>query len=141
MNYESPAQRKVLIVEDELLIAMMLQDMLAEEGLKVEAVANSLSVGLEMARSAAVDAAVLDINLNGDEVYPIAEILKDRGIPFIFSTGYAAGGVRSDFDAAPRVMKPFQQDLLMAALQQLFDNPLERARPASPRGVGPDSPG
>ncbi|WP_245297088.1 MULTISPECIES: response regulator [Rhodomicrobium] len=119
MDHDSASPRRVLIVEDEVLIALMLQDMLADAGLQVEAVANSLDTGIDLARNAAVDLAVLDINLNGEDVYPIAEILRGRGIPFIFSTGYGAGGVRPEFDAAPRVVKPFQQDLLVAALRQL----------------------
>lgn len=119
MDHESATPRRVLVVEDEVLIALMLQDMLADAGLKVEAVANSLDDGIDMATNASVDLAVLDINLNGEEVYPIAEILRGRGIPFVFSTGYGAGGVRSDFDGTPRVVKPFQQDLLVAALHKL----------------------
>jgi DNA-binding response OmpR family regulator len=111
-----PAPR-VLIVEDEMLIAMMLQDMLADAGLEVEGVASSLNAGIELASKADFDLAILDINLNGEEVYPVAEILQRRGIPFIFSTGYGAGGVRSGFDGAPQVVKPFQQDLLMAAMK------------------------
>jgi CheY-like chemotaxis protein len=113
----TPMAGKVLIVEDEMLIAMMLQDMVADAGLEVEGVANSLTAGIELARRADFDLAILDINLNGEEVYPVAEILRKRGIPFIFSTGYGAGGVRSGFDGAPQVMKPFQQDLLMDALK------------------------
>jgi DNA-binding response OmpR family regulator len=112
----SPAPR-VLIVEDEMLIAMMLQDMLADAGLEVEGVANSLNAGIELASKADFDLAILDINLNGEEVYPVAEILQRRGIPFIFSTGYGAGGVRPGFDGTPQVVKPFQQDLLMAAMK------------------------
>lgn len=120
MVQESASLRRVLIVEDEVLIALMLQDMLDDAGLKVEAVANSLEAGIELATRVSVDVAVLDINLNGEEVYPIAEILRGRGIPFVFSTGYGAGGVRADFDGAPRVVKPYQQDQLVATLQKLM---------------------
>ena len=112
----SPAPR-VLIVEDEMLIAILLQDMLADAGLEVEGVAHSLNAGIELASKADFDLAILDINLNGEEVYPVAEILQRRGIPFIFSTGYGSGGVRSGFDGVPQVVKPFEQDLLMAAMK------------------------
>jgi len=115
--------RRVLIVEDEMLIAMMLQDMVADAGLEVEGVANSLNAGIDLANRADFDLAILDINLNGEEVYPIAEILQRRGIPFIFSTGYGAGGVRSGFDGTPQVVKPFQQNLLIAALKAAMDTP------------------
>ena len=116
-----PAARRVLIVEDEVLIAMMLQDMVADAGLEVEGVANSLDAGIELANRANFDLAILDVNLNGEEVYPVAEILQKRGIPFIFSTGYGAGGIRSGFDSAPQVLKPFQQNLLVAALKAALD--------------------
>lgn len=116
-----PAARRVLIVEDEVLIAMMLQDMVADAGLEVEGVANSLDAGIELANRADFDLAILDVNLNGEEVYPVAEILQKRGIPFIFSTGYGASGIRSGFDSAPQVLKPFQQNLLVAALKAALD--------------------
>ncbi len=117
----TPSARRVLIVEDEVLIAMMLQDMVADAGLEVEGVANSLAAGIDLANRADFDLAILDVNLNGEEVYPVAEILQKRGIPFIFSTGYGAGGIRSGFDSAPQVLKPFQQNLLVAALKAALD--------------------
>lgn len=116
-----PAARRVLIVEDEVLIAMMLQDMVADAGLEVEGVANSLNAGIDLANRGDFDLAILDVNLNGEEVYPVAEILQKRGIPFIFSTGYGADGIRSGFDSAPQVLKPFQQNLLVAALKAALD--------------------
>jgi DNA-binding response OmpR family regulator len=112
---------RVLIVEDEMLIAMMLQDMVSDAGLEVEGVANSLNAGIDLAKRADFDLAILDVNLNGEEVYPVAEILKQRGIPFIFSTGYGAGGLKSGFDGAPQVVKPFQQKLLMAAVKAALE--------------------
>jgi DNA-binding response OmpR family regulator len=115
-----PAYR-VLIVEDEMLIAMMLQDMVSDAGLEVEGVANSLNAGMDLASRADFDLAILDVNLNGEEVYPVAEILKRRGIPFIFSTGYGAGGLKSGFDGTPQVVKPFQQSLLMAAMKAALE--------------------
>ena len=112
----APSLRRVLIVEDEMLIAMMLQDMIADAGLEVEGVANSLKAGVDMASRADFDLAILDVNLNGEEVYPVAEILQKRGIPFIFSSGYGAGGIKSEFGGVPQVVKPYQQNLLIAAL-------------------------
>jgi two-component SAPR family response regulator len=111
----------VLIVEDEMLIALMLQDMVTDAGLVVAGVANTLSTGLALAEETEADLAILDVNLSGEEVYPIAEILTRRGIPFIFSTGYGAGGIRPDFNGAPQIVKPFQQNLLEEALQQVLD--------------------
>ena len=108
--------RRVLIIEDEMLIALMLQDMLEDVGLTVEAIANSLASGLEVAARADVQLAILDVNLNGEEAYPIAELLRGRGIPFIFSTGYGAGNLRADFASVPQLVKPYQQDSLRAAI-------------------------
>ncbi len=108
--------RRVLIVEDEMLIALMLQDMLSDAGHIVEGVAHSLPAGLDLARTASAELAILDINLNGEEAYPIAEVLQNRSIPFIFSTGYGSDTVKPEYVWAPRLMKPYQQDLLNAAI-------------------------
>ena len=113
--------RRVLIVEDEMLIAMMLQDMIADAGLEVEGVANSLNAGIDLANRADFDLAILDVNLNGEEVYPVAEILQRRGIPFIFSSGYGAGGIRSEFGGVPQVIKPYQHNMLMAAVKAALE--------------------
>lgn len=110
--------RRVLIVEDEMLIALMLQDMLQDAGMVVEGVANSLPSGLDLARKSQAQVAILDVNLNGEEAYPIADVLRSRGIPFIFSTGYGADNLRGDYEMAPQLMKPYQQDLLSAAIAQ-----------------------
>ena len=120
MTARSLPSRRVLIVEDEMLIALMLQDMLQEAGLIVEGVANSLPAGLDMARTAEAQLAILDINLNGEEAYPIAEVLQDRGIPFIFSTGYGAGSVKPPYVSVPQLVKPYQQESLSAAIQAAF---------------------
>lgn len=108
---------RVLIVEDEMLIALMLKDMLTETGLTVEAIAKDFNSGLEFAQKSDVDLAILDINLNGKEAYPIAEILRKRGIPFIFSTGYGESSIKPDFDHVTCIMKPFQQDMLIDAIE------------------------
>ena len=112
--------RRVLIVEDEMLIALMLQDMLQDSGHVVEGVATSLRTGLDLATKANAELAILDINLNGEECYPIVEILQQRGIPFVFSTGYGSGTVRPEYDAVPTLVKPYQQDLLVTAIRAAF---------------------
>jgi DNA-binding response OmpR family regulator len=112
----SEMAHRVLIVEDEMLIALMLQDMVAEAGLAVAAIANTLQAGVELAGREDVQLAILDINLNGEEAYPVAEILRARRIPFIFSTGYPGANVRPEYQAVPRLIKPYQQDMLIAAI-------------------------
>lgn len=112
-----PEGRRVLIVEDEMLIALMLQDMLEDAGLIVAGIANSVTSGLELALKADIELAILDVNLSGAESYPIAEALGGRGIPFIFSTGYAAGNLRADFAGVPQLVKPYELDTLRAAIK------------------------
>jgi DNA-binding response OmpR family regulator len=116
MTADGKPARRVLIIEDEMLIALMLQDMLEDEGLHVGGVANSLLAGLDLARTADAELAILDINLNGQESYPIADVLRGRGIPFIFSTGYGAGNVKAGYHTVPQLMKPYQQDMLRALI-------------------------
>ena len=120
MTAGSDPARRVLIVEDEMLIALMLQDMLQDSGHFVEGVATSLQIGLDLAIKANAELAILDINLNGEECYPIVEILQQRGIPFVFSTGYGSGTVRPEFDAVPKLVKPYEQDLLVTAIRAAF---------------------
>jgi DNA-binding response OmpR family regulator len=116
MTADSAAARRVLIIEDETLIALMLQDMLEDAGLIVAGVAHSFDAGLTMARSADAQLAILDLNLGGMEAYPIADALRSRGIAFIFSTGYRADSLRAEYDAVPKLVKPYQQDLLVVAI-------------------------
>jgi DNA-binding response OmpR family regulator len=115
VNVESA--RRVLIVEDEMLIALMLQDMLENAGMIIEGVAGSLTAGLDLARTANAQLAILDVNLSGDEAYPIADVLRGRGIPFLFSTGYGAENLRPDYASVPQLVKPYQQDLLRTAIE------------------------
>ena len=82
------AKRRILIVEDEALVAMQLEDMLAELGHEVAASCARLDEAGATARTTACDAAVLDINLSGQKSFPVAEALKSRGVPFFFATGY-----------------------------------------------------
>jgi CheY-like chemotaxis protein len=100
---------RVLIVEDESLIAMLIEDALAELNCTVAAIASSLSDALDKVSSMEFDVAILDVNLNGSPSYPVAEILVQRRIPFIFSTGYGASGVPEAFRAVPVLAKPFRE--------------------------------
>src|SRR5450755_3793242 len=80
--------RRVLVVEDEMIVAWLLQDMLADLGCVVVGPAASINEALVMIDAEAFDVAVLDVNLNGKMSYPIADVLASRGVPFLFSTGY-----------------------------------------------------
>jgi DNA-binding response OmpR family regulator len=107
---------KVLLIEDESIVAMMLEDMLLELGFELGGSAASLADACQIASSAAVDVALLDVNLDGEGVFPVAAILRDRGVPFVFSTGYGAGGLDEEFKSYPVVCKPFGMEELRGAL-------------------------
>jgi CheY-like chemotaxis protein len=116
----SGAERKlkILVVEDEALVAMLMEDLLSDFGHEVVAIAGRLEQGLELARTGEFDCAVLDLNLNGERTYPIAEALAARGVPFLFVTGYGAAGVEQDWINRPILQKPFEPHRLADALAQ-----------------------
>ena len=108
----------ILIVEDEMLVAMMLEDRLEMLGYTVLKAAR-LARGLDLAESEAIDVALLDINLAGEESFPIAEILRRRSIPFVFSTGYGDEGLPVDWRGERTLQKPYDSKQLIAALDEL----------------------
>jgi CheY-like chemotaxis protein len=107
---------RLLVVEDESHVAMLIEDMLADMGCEVVASAARVSEALRLIEATDIDAAVLDVNVAGEKVFPVAEKLRDRKIPFLFATGYGADGVREDFRTHPVVPKPFPQSQLRKAL-------------------------
>jgi DNA-binding response OmpR family regulator len=108
---------RVLVIEDEALVAMMIEDVLAELGHDVVGLAGRLNVALELASELSIDFAVLDLNLNGERTDPIAACLRSRGIPFVFATGYGTAGVNESWSGVPVVQKPFQPKDLSAAIE------------------------
>lgn len=112
----APSLGRVLIVEDEMLVSMMLQDMLEELGYETLGPVTRLAEALAVAGSAEIAAAVLDINLNGKETYPVADELRRRGIPFVFATGYGTEIVLRRYPDTPAVQKPFQRHELARVL-------------------------
>ncbi|HEX4236921.1 MAG TPA: response regulator [Xanthobacteraceae bacterium] len=103
---------RVLLVEDEALVAMMIQDTLAEFGFQVVGPLSTASEALAAARENHFDAAVLDINLGDGLVYTVAEILGVRGVPFVFVTGYDVDSVDPRFSGIPILQKPIERDML-----------------------------
>jgi two-component SAPR family response regulator len=97
---------KVLVVEDESIVALDIENMLEEIGCKVVASVPRLVKALYLASSLDIDLAVLDINLAGEVVYPLALRLADRGIPFVFSTGYSTTTLPAELRDRPLVKKP-----------------------------------
>jgi len=109
-----------MIVEDEALIAMLIEDQLLELGCLVAAQAASVQGGLAELERAALDAAVLDVNLCGERSYAIAEALAARGVPYLFTTGYGQGGLDPAFQDQTVLQKPFSTEDLGAALAKLL---------------------
>lgn len=112
--------KKVLIVEDEALIAMLFEDMLSDFGCDVVGPAMNVRQAMEVARSAAIDVAVLDVNLNGESSFPVATLLETRGVPFVFSSGYGANGLPPEWQDRPTLPKPFTSDQVADVLAGLF---------------------
>ena len=110
----------ILIVEDEPLIAMMLEDFLEVLERGVAGVADTCAAALEAISNGGVDAAILDVNLRGGEKSTaVAEALAERGVPFIFATGGGDEGVDERFRDRPRLHKPFTMDGVAKALEGL----------------------
>ncbi len=102
-----PARRRVLLVEDESLVALLLTDLLADLECEVVGLASNAAQALALARSSDIDFALLDVNLGSQSTsFAAAEALRARGVPFAFVTGYGAQGVREDLRDAPVVSKP-----------------------------------
>jgi CheY-like chemotaxis protein len=112
---------RILIVEDEAAISLLLEDMLLDFGCEVVGPAGRLSAALDLAAKETFDLAILDVNVAGEPIYPVAETLERRNVPFVFSTGYGSAGIKDAYRDRPVVQKPFaQSDLrqrLLSALQ------------------------
>ncbi len=107
---------RVLIVEDETLVAMLIEEYLIEFGCAVAYSARRVAKGLQSLEDLEIDAAVLDVNVAGESVSPIAEMLDERNIPFIFASGYGARGVEPRWTGRPVLQKPFSARELQLAL-------------------------
>jgi CheY-like chemotaxis protein len=107
---------RVLIIEDEGLVAMLIEDMLIELGHEIAGVAGRMADAIRLAENGSFNFAILDVNLDGTPSYPVAEILKTRGIPFVFATGYGPKGLDPVHAGIPTLQKPFMRSDLEAAL-------------------------
>ena len=107
---------RILIVEDEMLVAMLIEDLVLDLGHQPVGPVMRLEPALEQASTAEIDMAILDINLAGKRSFPIADRLTERGIPFIFASGYGVAGLEPPYLSAPVLQKPFDQNQLKAAL-------------------------
>jgi CheY-like chemotaxis protein len=111
-------RRRVLVIEDEVIVGMLLEDMLGELGCEVAAVSTHIEEALQLARTLDIDLAILDVNLGGKQSFPVADVLKSRGVPFMFATGYGAQILKPPYSGTPTLQKPFQLDDLQRVLAQ-----------------------
>jgi CheY-like chemotaxis protein len=113
----SDVARRILVVEDELMIRMLLQDMLTDLGHTLAGEAGRIDEAVALAKQGQFDLAILDVNLNGQPISPVVEILVQRGVPFVFATGYGQRGVPEAYRERPTLQKPFQTDALARAIE------------------------
>jgi CheY-like chemotaxis protein len=111
--------RRVLVVEDEMLIGMLLEDMLVDMGHNVVGIISRVNEALAAVQREEFDFAILDVHLNGQAVFPVAEALAARGIPFVFATGYGERGLPDEYRGRPILQKPFAKDDLEKMLATL----------------------
>ncbi len=100
---------RILLIEDEAMVSMLLEDMVLDCGGRIVGPVATFDQALAIARDVEFDVAILDLNLNGTLSYPIAEVIRERGIPVIFATGYGADGLLDRFRDCPTLQKPFSQ--------------------------------
>jgi CheY-like chemotaxis protein len=122
MTVKAPVQLnlRILVVEDTLMLAEVLVDQLADHGCEVVGPAAHLNRALALAKSENLDGALLDVNLNGERCFPIAEVLTARSIPFAFLTGYGDGAIAPEFRHVPRLNKPYSFTDLERLLETRF---------------------
>ena len=113
------AGRRVLVVEDEFFLADDLKRALTEQGAEVAGPANSMTRARALASRQDFDLAVLDVNLRGEMIFPFADELRARGVPFVFTTGYDAAMVPAEYQDVERWEKPFTMHQLVQALVRL----------------------
>ena len=113
--------KRVLVLEDEVIVALAAEDMLADLGATVVGPATTVAQGLALVRDAPLDAALLDVNMHGERSFAVAEALRARGVPFVFTTGYA-DLVEPATTGAPVVPKPYTPADLAEALARALDD-------------------
>ena len=128
MSKQALAGCRVLVVEDETMVALMIEETLKEAGCAIIGPTGRLSTALELIRDEAPDAAVLDVSVRDGKTYPVADELLARGIPFVISTGYSDHSLPENLRLEPRLAKPFSPVELALAVERLWEDVSEKAR-------------
>ncbi len=110
---------RVLVVEDEMMVSMLIEDMLSDLGCVVVGPAARLDEAIELVGQGGIDCAVLDVNLGGQPIFPLADLLRETGRPFAFATGYGDAGLREVDRGSPVLQKPFREGDLARVLSEL----------------------
>jgi CheY-like chemotaxis protein len=117
---KAAVRRSVLLVEDEVMIRMMVADMLEEVGYTIAAEAGDIDEAIRLVQATDFDIAILDVNVNGKVITPVAEAVQLRGLPFVFATGYGAQGLPEKFRDRPTIQKPFQIETLARTIESVL---------------------
>ncbi|MGO4715740.1 response regulator [Bradyrhizobium sp. 2TAF24] len=117
MTAPAPSRGSVFLVEDETMIRMLVADMLSDLGYIVAAEAGDLDQAIKLAQSTKFDLAILDVNVNGKNISPVAEVVALRNLPLVFATGYGAEGLPEKYRDYPALQKPFKIETLQEAIE------------------------
>src|ERR1700759_1975248 len=120
MTATRPPRGSVFLVEDEVMIRMMVADMLEDLGYTVAAEAGDIDEALRLVESTYFDLAILDVNVNGKMISPVADLIKARKRPFIFATGYGSSGLPEEYRDRPALQKPFQIETLAKVIDTVM---------------------
>ena len=120
------AGRRILVVEDEMLIAMIIEDAVQDSGGEIVGPVATLEKALKIAEEEEFDAAILDVTIRGGKVYPVAELLLARDIPFLFASGYGDWVLPAELRDKPRLTKPFTAAALEEQIRLLYDEAKSR---------------
>jgi DNA-binding response OmpR family regulator len=118
---------RVLLAEDETLVAILLEDDLRAAGYTIVGPFMTLAKAIQASRHEQFDLAVLDVNLNGEMIFPLAEELRARGIPFALLSGYGPTSLPEQFRTLPRISKPYDPDVLLREIQRIVPKNAGRA--------------
>ena len=113
--------RRILVVEDSPVVGPFTADLLGELGCEVVGPAPNMAAARELVEAGEFDAALMDIHIRGERVFPLCEMLETKDVPFVFTSGYADRNMPEKWEGRPRIQKPYTLDQIEKALSALFD--------------------